>query len=87
MSARDDATELLNAFSDYSPPPADARVTKIGIVQSVVGGVCKLLFDGETVTGGKLYPCLSTYSATVGDRVIVLPVGSSTSWIVLGAIN
>lgn len=40
-----------------------------------------LLFDGETVPSVKKYPCLTSYSPQVGDRVIVL------NGVVLGAIS
>lgn len=91
MAERDDASDILEAMADYSPPPRDSRITKIGVVQTatVTSSVstCTIRFDGESLTGGKQYPCLSSYTPKVGDRVIVDPVGSRTSWIVAGAIG
>jgi hypothetical protein len=84
---RDDATVLLDSFEQYSPAPGDDRSFKIGVVQSVSAGACTIRFDGETVTGGKSYPCLGSYGPAMGDRVVVAPVGSRTSWLVLGAIG
>jgi hypothetical protein len=87
MSRRDDAGALLEAFAGYAPAPADGRTPRIGTVQAVPApGRVTLLFDGETVVGGKVYPCLASYAAAVNDRVVVLPVGSRTSWVVLGAL-
>jgi hypothetical protein len=87
MAERDDASDLLDVFAGYSPAPKDARVIKIAVVQSATTSYCRLLFDGETSTGAKWYPTLKSYAPSIGDRVIVLPVGSRTSWIVLGAIS
>lgn len=91
MSARDDASDLLDAFGRVAPPPADPRTIKIGVVQvattSSTVSTCTIKFDGETVTGSKAYPCLSSYTPKTGDRVVVLPVGSRTSWLVVGAIG
>jgi hypothetical protein len=42
-------------------------------------------FDGETVTSTKYYPCLAQYKATVGDRVALLPSG--TTYVVLGSVG
>lgn len=91
MAERDDAIELLEAFAGYSPAPADARAIKIGVVQVATTtstvSACTIRFDGETATGGKAYPCLSSYTPKAGDRVVVLPVGSQSSWLVLGGIG
>lgn len=91
MSARDDASAMLDAIGGTIETPGDTRVIKIGTVQTATLSssisTCTIKFDGETATGGKAYPCLSSYSPKAGDRVVVLPVGSSTSWLVLGAIG
>ena len=91
MPEREDATMLLDATADYAPKPGETRRSKIGVVQTrtvnATTSTCTILFDGETVVGGKQYPCISSYTPRVGDRVVVDPIGSQTSWIVSGAIG
>jgi hypothetical protein len=88
--SREDAVDLLDTM-EIGAMAAPGRQIKIGTVLTTSVGatvsVCAILFDGETVTGTKQYPCLSSYTPKVGDRVVVLPVGSRTSWLVLGAIG
>jgi hypothetical protein len=81
MSAQSDARKLLETFDRFSPSPDDPRVG-IDVVST-----CTILFDGETVTGTKAYPCLSSYTPKGRRSGRGVPVGSNTSWLVLGAIG
>lgn len=87
---RDDASALLDTIGVGVAVDA-GRSIKIGMVQAAATtstvNTCTILFDGETVTGGKAYPCLGSYTPKAGDRVVVIPVGSRTSWLVIGAIG
>lgn len=61
------------------------RITKLGKVTSVSGGKTFIRFDGEDSASTKGYMKLSSYSPTVGDRVILLRCNGT--YIILGKIG
>lgn len=77
------ATALLEAIADYGGDRDAPRRPKLGTVASVGGGAF-IRFDGESTTSGKAYAWLASYTPAVGDRVALLPVG--TSYLILGRV-
>lgn len=50
-----------------------------------VGTPPRVRFDGETTLSGKLYPVLDGYWPRPGDRVVMLPVG--TTYLIVGSLD
>lgn len=60
------------------------KVFRLGMVDSVTGGLPTIQFDGEETASGKLYARLDSYTPAVNDRVLLAKV--SGSYIVLGKV-
>ncbi len=57
----------------------------LGIVASVTVNGLTIIIDGETSATEKSYRYLSSYTPTVGDRILIVQVGDS--YVVLGKIT
>lgn len=82
--------DFLNTVSSYTvataPDTSANRPVKLATVMVLgASNTVQVQFDGETVTSTKYYPCLATYVATVGDRVALMPTG--TTYLVIGAVG
>jgi hypothetical protein len=82
--------DFLNTVSGYTqataPDTSANRPVKLATVMVLgASNTVQVQFDGETVTSTKYYPCLATYVATVGDRVALMPTG--TTYLVIGAVG
>jgi hypothetical protein len=63
----------------------DAPRNTIGTIDTgYTTGRPRVLFDGETVLGGKTYPYLASYTPAASHRVLLAPAGSS--YVILGRI-
>lgn len=78
--AKDPVLELAKLIAPTSKVPLALR---FGVVSSVSGGGANVLISGSAVPAGPL-PCLSSYSPTAGDTVIL--VGTGASILVLGSV-
>lgn len=62
------------------------EVFKLGTVTALFpNGNAKIKFDGESTVSQKKYSYISTYIATVNDRVLLVRV--SGTWIIIGKIK
>lgn len=57
---------------------------KMAKVTALSGAGVKLLIDGEGTATDKVYTKLKTYSATINDRVVLVPI--SGTYIVIGEV-
>lgn len=72
-------------FIDALTRPGQCRTNLLGtIASSYTSGRPRVLFDGESVLGAKVYPVLGSYSPAANDRVLLVPVG--TSYVIVGKI-
>lgn len=83
------AQSFLNAMFEYSDAnnsrgSADRPFLLGTIDPSYVAGMVRVMFDGETTMGQKGYSWLSTYNPKAGDRVILVPAG--TSYVITGKV-
>lgn len=80
--------EALVGFTDQpasGPTPSEDRPPRIGTVDATYSGTgpAKVLFDGETIAGTRLYVVMTPVAAS--DRVVLIPVG--TSYVILGKLG
>jgi len=80
--------EALVGFTDQpagGPTPSEDRPARIGTVDAAYSGTgpAKVLFDGETVAGTRLYVVMTPVAAS--DRVVLIPVG--TGYVILGKLG
>ena len=62
------------------------EIFKLGTVTALFpNGNAKIKFDGESTVSQKKYSYISTYVATINDRVLLARV--SGTWIILGKIK
>jgi hypothetical protein len=79
----DDTQDFLEDVRDYVAE--DAAKHTIGTVDTgYSSGRPRVLFDGETVLGGKTYPYLASYTPVASHRVVLAPAGST--YVILGRI-
>jgi hypothetical protein len=79
----DETQDFLEAVRGYVE--TDAPANAIGTIDpAYTSGRPRVLFDGETVLGGKTYPYLASYTPVASHRVLLAPVG--TGFVVLGRI-
>ena len=79
----DETADFLEDIRDYVEEEAPKHV--IGTIDSAYSsGRPRVLFDGETVLGGKTYAYLASYTPVASHRVLLAPVG--TGFVVLGRI-
>jgi hypothetical protein len=65
-------------------PSADKPARIATIDPAYVSGSARVIFDGEDALSGKAYSYVSTYSPTAGDRVVMIPVG--TTYVIVGPL-
>lgn len=83
MAEEDDASEFLDSIREALD--ADVPVHRIGTIDSAYSsGRPRILFDGESVMGAKVYAYLASYTPVASHRVLLAPVGSG--FVVLGRI-
>lgn len=64
---------------------ASARPARLATVDpAYASGRPRVTFDGETTLSGKAYPRLSSYVPVAGDRVLMVPSG--TSYVIIGKV-
>lgn len=62
-----------------------ARPARLATVDpAYTSGRPRVTFDGEDAPSGKAYPHLSSYAPAAGDRVLLVPAG--TSYVILGKV-
>lgn len=62
-----------------------ARPARLATVNPAhASGRPRVTFDGETTLSGKAYPYLSSYVPAGGDRVLMIPAGSS--YVIIGKV-
>ncbi|MEU1863694.1 hypothetical protein [Streptomyces gardneri] len=82
--------DFLHTVAGYTRQTApDTSANKPVMLATVMalGGsnTVQVKFDGETTTSTKYYPCLATYKAAVGNRVALMPAG--TTYLVIGTVG
>jgi hypothetical protein len=82
-----DFLDTVSGYTQATAPDTSAnKPVKLATVMVLgASNTVQVQFDGETVTSTKYYPCLAQYKATVGDRVALLPSG--TTYVVLGSVG
>lgn len=71
-------TEALAAAAKAPP-----REHRLATVTNITGGV-SVQFDGETTASPRKYMRLTSYTAVIGDRVLMARAGST--WVILGKV-
>jgi hypothetical protein len=78
-----DTKALLDDIAHYAAVPIPGA--RIGTIDSgYASGRPKILFDGESTMGAKLYPYLASYTPAASQRVLLVPVGSG--YVIVGRI-
>lgn len=80
----DPLAPLLDALAEAANRGADVRPTRLGRVAAVGAATVSVQLDGELAPSGRTYPRLAGYAPTVGDRVLLLRVGST--YVAVGAV-
>lgn len=69
----------------FSPLPSEQKTNfKLATIISVTENGATVQFDGEETASTKIYKCLSTYTPTANDRVLM--AWFSGSGVILGKI-
>lgn len=74
--------ELLSLVRIEEPASRDVR---LGTITSTSGTRPNVRFDGENTASSKGYPFIASYVPTVGDRVLLVRVGSTFT--ILGVLS
>lgn len=87
-----DATSFLDIVAGYANKPSGAQTSSAGhpnrtatIDPAYTAGMPKVLFDGEEDMSDREYTWNSSYTPVAGDRVFMVPVG--TTFIIGGMIT
>lgn len=76
---------LVEALGVAAERNINVTTTRLGKVAAITSASSvAVLFDGETTASGKTYQRLTSYQPAIGDRVLLLRVGST--FVALGAI-
>lgn len=78
-----DITAFVAATKE--PSSADKPVRLAVVNPSHTSGWPRVTFEGESTLSGKSYPHVDSYSPAAGDRVVLVPVGST--YLIVGAIS
>lgn len=70
-----DARDLLDAFVTAAPATRDARLGTVD--PAYASGRPRVTLDGTTALSPAGFPRNNNYTPVAGDRVLLLPVGSS----------
>lgn len=76
---------MIDAFEfvKETSPPSNSQF-RLATVTSLSGSNPMIRFDGESVASSKAYKRLGSYSATVGDRVLLATI--SGTYVILGKV-
>jgi hypothetical protein len=76
----------ITAFVTATKQPSSAdRPVRLAVVDpAYTTGWPRVTFEGETTLSGKQYPHLDSYTPAAGDRVVLVPVG--TTYLVIGRV-
>lgn len=77
----------ITAFVKATKEPSSAdRPVRLAVVDATyMTGWPKVTFEGESTLSGKQYPHVDSYSPAPGDRVVLVPVG--TTYLIVGAVS
>lgn len=78
-----DLAAFVTATKD--PSSADRPVRLATVDSAYASGWPKVTFDGESTLSQKAYPHLDCYVPARGDRVVLVPVG--TTYLIIGAVS
>lgn len=78
-----DLAAFVTATKD--PSSADRPVRLATVDSAYTSGWPKVTFDGESALSQKAYPHLDSYVPARGDRVVLVPVG--TTYLIIGAVS
>jgi len=96
MASIPNAREFLDSIAGYSTAiikgtqEAPAKPVRLAVIDpayvdaSFPGTLPKVTFEGEDAITVKRYPVISGYSPIHGDRVVMLPVGST--YVIMGKV-
>jgi hypothetical protein len=80
---------FLKTIAGYTRAETDGSADKACRIAAIdpayTTGNPKVTFEGESTLSGKGYPFLSSYTPVAGDRVVLLPVG--TTYMIIGKID
>lgn len=85
------ARSLLDTFRGTTPTPGDRtpsvnRPNRLAVVEEAyTSGLVHVRFEGEEGVGTKGYASLGNYNPQPGDRVVMVPVG--TSYVILDKVD
>lgn len=84
------ALDILSSIAGYTRAEGSGeaanRAPRLATVDpDYTDGSPKVTFDGEDTMSGKLYPYLDSYTPAPGDRVLLVPVG--TTYLIVGAVS
>lgn len=84
-----DAQDFLDTIAGYSRARTDGsadKPIKLAVVDpAYTTGLPKVTFEGESTMSAKGYAFAQSYTPTAGDRVFLLPVG--TTYLIAGAVD
>ena len=87
-----DTLSFLQSIAGYSNAQnSSEKRVKLGTIDptyvtaSYPGTLPKITFDGESTLSGKTYPVVGNYLPAAGDRVALIPVG--TTYAIIGALD
>ena len=77
----------ITAFVTATKQPSSAdRPIRLAVVDAgYAGGWPKVTFEGEATLSGKQYAHVDSYAPAAGDRVVMVPVG--TTYLIVGAVS
>jgi microcystin-dependent protein len=77
----------ITAFVAATRQPSSAdKPVRLAVVDSgYTTGWPKVTFEGESTLSGKQYPHIDSYAPAAGDRVVLVPVG--TTYLIVGAVS
>lgn len=78
-----DITSFVTATKQ---PSSSDRPVRLAVVDSgYAGGWPKVTFEGEATLSGKQYAHVDSYAPAAGDRVVMVPVG--TTYLIVGCVS
>lgn len=80
--------DLLRTVSRYVQRDTASSATRPARLATIdpayTSGRPRVIPDGESAPSGKRYPYLASYTPAPGDRVLMIPVG--TSYVIVGRV-